>query len=63
MISLMWNLKYDTNQHIYKIKIDSQRTDLWLSREKVGGGGKDWKFEINRGKFIHSMHKKQGYTV
>ena len=42
MISHMWNLKYDTNQHIYIIKIDSQRTDLWLPREKEDGGGKDW---------------------
>ena len=41
MISHMWNLKYDTNQHIYIIKIDSQRTDLWLPREKEDGGGKD----------------------
>ena len=32
MISLMWNLKYDTNQHIHET--DSQRTDLWFQ----GGG-------------------------
>ena len=30
----MWNLKYDTNELIYKTEIDSgtQRTDLWLPR-------------------------------
>ena len=29
-ITYMWNLKYNTNQHIYKTKTDSQiqRTDL-----------------------------------
>ena len=29
-ITYMWNLKYDSNQHIYEIKTDSQiqRTDL-----------------------------------
>ena len=37
MISLIWNLKYDTNEHIYETETDSQtwRTDLWLP-----GGGK-----------------------
>ena len=31
-ITYMWNLKYDTNEQIYKIETDSQteRTDLWL---------------------------------
>ena len=30
----MWNLKYGTNESIYKTEIDSQiqRTDLWLPR-------------------------------
>ena len=34
MISLIWNLKYDTNEHIYETETDSQtwRTDLWLPR-------------------------------
>ena len=29
----MWNLKYDTNEPIYKIETDSQtqKTDLWGS--------------------------------
>ena len=32
----MWNLKYDTNEPIYKTETDSQtwRTDLWLPRER-----------------------------
>ena len=30
----MWNLKHDTNEHIYETDTDSQthRTDLWLPR-------------------------------
>ena len=36
----MWNLKYDTDELIYKTETDPQtyRTDLWLPRE-VGEGG------------------------
>ena len=35
----MWNLKYDTNHHIYKIETDSQTADLWLpGREGLGEG-------------------------
>ena len=43
-ITYMWNLKYNTNEHIYKTETDLQiqRTDLWLPRGKKGGGGKDW---------------------
>ena len=35
----MWNLKYDTNEPIYKIKTDLQilRTDLWLPRGRGWG--------------------------
>ena len=33
-IPYMWNLKWDTNEHIYWTETDSQtlRTDLWLPR-------------------------------
>ena len=36
----MWNLKYDTNVHIYETETDSQtqRTDLWLPSEGEGLG-------------------------
>ena len=46
----MWNLKYDTNEHIYKTETDSQmqRMDLWLPRGRGGGGGKDWRLRVNR---------------
>ena len=36
----MWNLKYDTNEHIHETETDSQtqRSDLWLSRGRGGWG-------------------------
>ena len=39
----MWNLKYGTDEPIYKTETDSQtqRTDLWLLRGK-GGEGEGW---------------------
>ena len=35
----MWNLKYDTNEPIYKAETDSQtkRTDFWLPRGRAVG--------------------------
>ena len=40
-IIYMWNLKYDTNESIYKTETDSQaqKADLWL--QGVGGWGKN----------------------
>ena len=37
----MWNLNYDTNEHVSKGETDSQtqRIDLWLRR---GQGEMDW---------------------
>ena len=53
-ITYMWNLKYNTNEHIYETETDSQtwRTDLWLPRGRGEGGGKDWKFGISRCKLL-----------
>ena len=41
MISLMWNLKYDTNELIYETETDSQtqKTNLWLPKGKGSGEG------------------------
>ena len=38
----MWNLKYGTNEPIYRIETDPQtwRTDLWLPRGS--GEGVEW---------------------
>ena len=40
-ITYIWNLKKDTNEHIYKTEIDSQiqicqKTNLWLLKEIIG---------------------------
>ena len=39
-ITYMQNLKYDTNEAMYETETDSQtqRTDLWLPRGRVGWG-------------------------
>ena len=54
----MWNIKYDTNQHIYKTKTDSQMqgTDLWLprGRGRRGREGKEREFGISRGKLLYT---------
>ena len=51
----MWNLKYDTNEPIYKTETDSQtyRTDLQLPRGRGYGGGMDWEFGISRCKLLY----------
>ena len=40
-ITYMWNLKYDTNEHIYETETESQtqRTDFWLPRGRWVGEG------------------------
>ena len=49
----MWNLKYDTNELIYKTETDSQtqRTDLWLPRQ-WGWRGMDREFGISKWKLL-----------
>ena len=44
----MWNLKYDTNEPIYKTETDSKtkRTDLWLPRLGVVGEGWSGSLEL-----------------
>ena len=52
-INYMWNIKYDTNELIYKTETDSWmwKTDLCLPRG-TSRGEKDWEFEI-RCKLLH----------
>ena len=49
----MWNLKYDTNEPIYKTERQTQRVDLWLPKGEGSWGGKDWKFGINKCKLSY----------
>ena len=53
-ITYMWDLKYGTNEPIYRPEIDSQtgRADLCLPRGR-GGSGMDWEFGISRCKLLH----------
>ena len=48
----MWNIKYDTNELIYKRESNTktERTDLWLPK---GRQEKDWEFGISRSKLLH----------
>ena len=47
----MWNLKYGTDEPIYRTETDSQtwRADLWLPR----GRGMDGEFGVSRCKLLH----------
>ena len=48
-ILYIWNLKYDTNQHIYEREIDSQTENrLVVARREVVGLGKNWELGISR---------------
>ena len=48
-IPYMWNLKYDTNQHIYETETDSQTEHrLVVARREVARLGKNWELGISR---------------
>ena len=51
----MWNLQYNTNQHIYETLRDSQikRTGLSLPRGSGVRGEKIWEFGISICKLLH----------
>ena len=47
----MWNLKYDTNEHIYKTDVQNR---LVVAKGKGAGGGLHWEFGINRCKLLYT---------
>ena len=55
-IAYMQNLKYDTNELIYKTETDSQtrRRDSGCQGGQGGGGGKGWEFGMNRCKLAYT---------
>ena len=55
-----WNLKDGTNEHIYKIEIDSQTCGC-----QRGGGGRemDGEFEVRRRKLFHSEWISSGVLL
>ena len=50
-ITYMWNLKYNTNEHIYETERQIQRTDLWFP----SGGGEEGRMGagISRCKLVY----------
>lgn len=44
----MWNLKYNTNEHIYKTETDSQvqKTNQWIPVGRGSGEGQDSGMEL-----------------
>ena len=62
-ITYMWNLKYDTNQHIYETKTDSQiqRIDFVVAKQGWIRGGKEWDQQSST--IIYRMDKQQGPTA
>ena len=54
-ITYMWNLKYDTNEHIYETETDSQTEHRpVVAKGEGGGGGVDWEFGISRHKALYT---------
>ena len=50
----MCNLKYDTNELIYKTEKDSHvENRLVAAKAKWGWGGVEWEFGISRCKLLH----------
>ena len=47
-ITVMWNIKCNTNEHIYETEIDSQTGNrLVVAKVEGARGQKDWDFEIS----------------
>ena len=64
-ITYMQNLKYEANEFIYDIEIDSQtqKTNLWLPKWNGCGEGINQEFGINRYKLLYIKQIKQGLIV
>ena len=63
----MWDLKYDTNELIYKTETDSQtqKTNLWLQKEKGGRGQINQEFGLTDTNYytVYKIDKQEGPTV
>jgi len=50
----MWNVKYGTNEPIYKTETDSQMWRIDCGCQGIEGeSGMNWEFEFNRCKLSH----------
>ena len=53
-ITYMWNLKYDTNELMYKTETNSQTENrLVAAKGERDGGGMNWEFGISRCKLLY----------
>ena len=61
----MWNLKYGTNEPIYKTEIESQtqKTDLWLPRGRGKGVGCTGSLGLVGANYSFRKDKQQGPAV
>ena len=58
----MWNLKYDTNEHIYQAKTDTDiENRLVVASGREGGGWGVWEKQMQT--IIYRVDKQQGPTV
>ena len=62
-ISYMWNLKCYTNELIYKTDSQTQKTDLWLPREKGWWRNESADWDEQMQAIIHSMDEQRAPTV
>ena len=62
-ISYMWNLKCYTNELIYKTDSQTQKTDLWLPREKGWWRDESGDWDEQMQAIIHSMDEQRAPTV
>ena len=50
----MWNLKYGTNEPIYKTtRLKDIENRLVVTKEEGGGSGMDWEFDISGCKLLN----------
>ena len=59
-ITYMWNLKYDTNKHIYETE-----RDLWLTRGREDEGEINREFGVSRRKLLYrkQIFKKKVFLL
>ena len=49
-----WNLKYSTNEPIYKLETDTDiENRLMVAKGQEGASGLDWEFGVGRCKLLH----------
>ena len=49
----MWNLKYGTNEPIYRNRLTDIENRLVVAKGEEGGRGTDWEFGVGRCKLLH----------